>query len=103
MELKTYQRNWLRNVAKHPASFKLPASTDFFYPDCIVRLHNGRIVVIEYKGEPYATNQDSKEKAVTGEIWEQLSQGKGLFLLAVKTKDGATVAEQIKDKINGRA
>jgi hypothetical protein len=26
---------WLRNIARHPASFKLPTSTDYFYPDFI--------------------------------------------------------------------
>jgi type III restriction enzyme len=92
-------RFWLRNVALLPVSFRLPTSTDFFYPDFVAQLNDGRTLVVEYKGEDRATNDDSKEKAVIGEIWAKLSGGKGLFLLAVKSQDGKSVAEQIKDKI----
>ncbi|MDR1190753.1 MAG: hypothetical protein LBK60_03690 [Verrucomicrobiales bacterium] len=27
---------WLRNMARHPASFRLPTSADFFYPDFVM-------------------------------------------------------------------
>jgi type III restriction enzyme len=91
---------WLRNVSRHPASFKLPTSTDFFYPDFIAQLTDGRILVVEYKGENLATNDDTKEKALIGEIWEKHTKGQGLFLLAVHSKNGKTVADQIKEKIS---
>jgi type III restriction enzyme len=90
---------WLRNIARHPASFKLPTSTDYFYPDFIAKLQDDRTLVIEYKGEYLASNDDTKEKALIGEIWEKQSKGKGLFLLAVKDKDGKNVEQQIKEKI----
>jgi type III restriction enzyme len=90
---------WLRNVARHHASFRLPTSTDNFYPDFIAQLNDGRILVVEYKGAHLADTQDTKEKALIGAIWEKVSNGKGLFMVAVKSKDGSSVAEQIKAKI----
>jgi type III restriction enzyme len=92
-------RFWLRNVSRHPASFRLPTSTDFFYPDFIAQLTDGRILVVEYKGGDRATNDDSKEKANIGEIWARLSEGKALFLLATIKKGGKSLAEQIKERI----
>jgi hypothetical protein len=46
-----------------------------------------------------AFRQLTKEKALIGKIWEKQSDKKGLFLLAVKDKDGKTVDKQIKEKI----
>ena len=40
--------------------------------------------MVEYKGEAYATNDDSAEKRAVGEKWAQLSEGKCLFIMAVK-------------------
>jgi type III restriction enzyme len=62
-------------------------------------LNDGRILVIEYKGEYLATGDDTKEKALIGAIWEKVSNGRGLFMVAVQSKDGLSVAEQIKAKI----
>jgi len=90
---------WLRNIARHPASFKLPTATDFFYPDFIAKLQDDRTLVVEYKGAHIVDNQDTKDKVTIGEVWEKQSEGKGLFLLAVKNKDGKTVDQQIKEKI----
>ena len=91
---------WLRNVSRHPASFRLPTPVDNFYPDFIVKLKDNRVLVVEYKGAHIADSQDTKEKTLIGELWEKHAKGKGLFLLAVKKKDGKNVAEQIKEKIN---
>jgi type III restriction enzyme len=90
---------WLRNVSRHPASFRLPTPTDNFYPDFIAKLKDNRILVIEYKGEHLADNQDTKDKVMIGELWEKHTKRKCLFLLVVKNKDGKDVAEQIKEKI----
>ena len=90
---------WLRNVSGHSASFRLPTSTDNFYPDFIAKLKDNRVLVVEYKGDPFASNQDTQEKTLIGELWEKHTKGKGLFLLTVKNKDGKDVAEQIKEKI----
>lgn len=93
---------WVRNLPRRDNSFRLPTSTDYFYPDFVALLDNERILVIEYKGKPYETNDDSKEKINIGELWEKESKGKGLFLFAVKRDaKGRDVYRQIEDKING--
>ena len=59
-------------------------------------LNDGRILVIEYKGEPYKTNDDSKEKKNLGELWAEKSNGKCLFLMTVKDDNGVDVKGQIE-------
>jgi type III restriction enzyme len=96
-------KHWVRNLARQPdASFWLQTSTDRFYPDFVAELLDGRVLVVEYKGKDYVTNDDSREKALLGEAWEKASNGKALFLMAVK-KDGRgrNVHEQIRGKIEG--
>jgi type III restriction enzyme len=90
---------WLRNAERQAASFRLPTSTDFFYPDFIAQLADNRILAAEYKGAHLADNKDTKEKANVGEVWEKLSNGKALFMIATKTKGGKPLAQQIKEKI----
>ncbi|MCK7542463.1 MAG: hypothetical protein MZV63_72120 [Marinilabiliales bacterium] len=75
---------WVRNLSKSDISFKLPTSSDYFYPDFTALLNDGRISVVEYKGKPYETNDDSKEKMNIGELWNPRARVKGLFLMAVK-------------------
>ncbi len=91
---------WIRNVARHPNSFWLPTSTDKFYPDFIVVLNDDRILVVEYKGHHLVDNEDTREKKQIGELWQSKSQGKGLFLIAEKNKDGMNVTEQINEIVN---
>ena len=78
----------------------MPTSDDNFYPDFIVQLNDGRLLVIEYKGEHLVSNDDTKEKEAIGLLWEKASEGKCLFLLGVK-KDGQSrgIYEQIRNKI----
>jgi type III restriction enzyme len=91
---------WLRNVSRHPASFRLPTSTDFFYPDFVALLKDGRLLVVEYKGAHLAETPDTKEKVNIGEIWAKISKGKALFLLATIRKGGKSLEEQIREKIS---
>ena len=89
-------KTWVRNLSKQPtSSFWLQTATDRFYPDFVALLHDGRILVVEYKGKAYATNDDSVEKRKLGQLWAERSGGKALFLMAEKQKDGMNVAEQI--------
>ncbi len=94
-------KHWIRNLAKQPQfSFWLPTSDDRFYPDFVAELTDGRTLVVEYKGEPYKTNDDSKEKKLVGELWERLCGGKGLFLMAVdRDETGRDVREQLLAKV----
>jgi type III restriction enzyme len=73
---------WVRNIERRPGdSFWLQTSTDKFYPDFVCRLTDGRILVVEYKGEDRWSNDDSKEKRTIGELWESLSGGRCLFIM----------------------
>ncbi len=90
---------WLRNAARHPASFRLPTPAGNFYPDFVVKLKDSRTLVVEYKGGHLLKSDETKDKVFIGELWEKHMKGKGLFLLAVKSKDSKNVSEQIKEKI----
>lgn len=80
----------------------LPTATDYSYPDFIAELKDGRIQTVGYKGEPYKTNDDSREKKNVGAQSEHSSGGKCLFLMAVSDDElGRGVARQIDDKIRG--
>lgn len=94
-------KHWVRNIERQEqCSFWLPTSTDYFYPDFVAELTDGRVLVVEYKGEPYKTNDDSKEKKQVGHQWEKTSDGRCLFLFAVETDDqGRDVFKQIADKL----
>lgn len=89
-------KHWVRNIEAQPKfSFWLPTGTDYFYPDFVAELTDGRILAIEYKGEPYKTNEDSHQKRQVGEQWAKSSNGRCLFLFAVADDNGQGVAQQI--------
>lgn len=90
---------WIRNVARHRNSFWLPTSTDKFYPDFVAMLNDGRIFVVEYKGKFIADTADTREKNNIGKLWESKSNGKGLFSIVQKVKDGLNVDEQLEEII----
>lgn len=89
-------RHWVRNLAKNPEfSFWLPVPQGRFYPDFVAELHDGRILVVEYKGEGYKTNDDSVIKRRIGETWAAVSGN--LFLFAVeRDAEGRNVAGQLR-------
>ncbi len=94
-------KQWVRNIEREVKfSFWLPTSTDYFYPDFVAELTDGRLLVVEYKGEPYKTNDDSREKKLVGECWEKSNSGRCLFLFAVAEDEaGRSVFQQIADKL----
>ncbi|AGG34652.1 Type III restriction protein res subunit [beta proteobacterium CB] len=96
-------KHWVRNIERQPKlSFWLPTSTDYFYPDFVAELNDGRVLVVEYKGEVYATNDDSREKMQVGSQWEKSSDGRCIFLFALaRDENGRNVTQQISDKILG--
>jgi type III restriction enzyme len=87
---------WLRNIEKSACSLWLPTSTDKFYPDFIVLLHDGRILAVEYKGEYLLSTNDTKEKQNIGEFWQEKSDGKCLFLMCSKENLNQQIADKIK-------
>lgn len=90
---------WLRNVPKHDDAFYLPLATGKFYPDFIAKLKDGRIFVVEYKGDGYVSNDDSRDKRNIGDVWEKA--GGGLFLMVEKMKHGLDMRAQLKTKLEG--
>lgn len=93
---------WLRNVAKHAASFWLPTATGKFYPDFVARLTDRRILVVEYKGALLAGGgvDDTNEKRAVGRLWEQNSGGKALFMMVERQLGDRDMRGQLEDKIN---
>ncbi len=89
---------WIRNVARHPESFWLPTATDKFYPDLVALLNDGRLLVVEYKGAHIADGADTAEKRTIGELWQQKSNGKGLFLVVERLLNGRDVYQQLIEK-----
>lgn len=94
-------KQWVRNIERQEKfSFWLPTATDYFYPDFVAELIDGRVLAVEYKGEPYRTNDDSREKQQVGHQWEQSSGGRCLFLFAVERDgDGRDVFQQLGHKL----
>ncbi len=90
---------WVRNVARHPSSFWLPTATDKFYPDFVALLTDGRLLIVEYKGALTASTTDTAEKRQIGELWERMSCGKGIFMIAEKSVNGQNVRTQLQAKI----
>ena len=87
---------WVRNVARNQNSFRLPTSTDNFYPDFVALMEDGRILVVEYKGGHLLSTDDTKEKENIGLLWQKQSNGKGVFVMASKKINGLNVSEQIR-------
>ena len=94
---------WSRNVSKHPNSFRLPTATGNFYPDFVAKLKDGRILVVEYKGQQHADEQetaDTRAKRIIGEHWQAVSGGQGVFVLAtMKTGDAGEIRQQVNDAL----
>lgn len=91
---------WLRNVDRQKHSFWLPLHDGKFYPDFIVKLRDGRLLVVEYKGAHLEDTPDTAEKRNIGELWAGKSGGKHLFLMAVKTDaHGQSTEQQINHVI----
>jgi type III restriction enzyme len=91
-------RYWVRNLERKPsASFWLQTSTDRFYPDFVAKLADGRILVVEYKGEDRWSNDDSREKRALGELWAERSGGRCLFVMP-KGSDWAAITDCIPSR-----
>jgi type III restriction enzyme len=68
-------RRWLRNAERATqGGFSLPKSPGRFYPDFIVELNDGRIVLVEYKNSKLASHPDEQQKKDIGELWAMRSE-----------------------------
>ena len=93
LDMTSRVKHWVRNLDRR--GFSLQLAERKFYPDFVAELIDGRTLVVEHKGEVYATNDDSKEKRNIGGLWEEKSNGKALFLMTVVEKGKKTLFEQI--------
>lgn len=74
-------RFWVRNLPCKATSFRLQTSSDWFYPDFICRLSDGRTVVIEYKGGHLVSAADAEEKRAVGAVWASRCGDRYVFLM----------------------
>jgi type III restriction enzyme len=88
-------RCWIRNIPRTQFSFWLPTATDKFYPDFVAALVDGSFAVIEYKGEDYSTNDDSREKRLVGERWAAVCSER--FAMIEFTKNGVDMSSQLNE------
>ncbi|HMO05102.1 MAG TPA: DEAD/DEAH box helicase family protein [Kiritimatiellia bacterium] len=84
---------WVRNLARKNTSFRLHLSKDWFYPDFVCQLKDGRILVVEYKGGFLWT--DAEEKRAIGAVWASRSGGKCLFVMP-KERDFTSIIAAIR-------
>lgn len=74
-------RFWVRNLVRKPTSFRLQTSKDWFYPDFLCQLIDGRTLAVEYKGKHLFDGLDAEDKRAIGAIWASRSGGRCLFVM----------------------
>jgi type III restriction enzyme len=72
---------WGRNLPRKNTSFRLQTSSDWFYPDFLCQLTDGRVMAVEYKGKHLYSAVDAEEKRAVGAVWASRSSGKCLFAM----------------------
>ncbi len=72
---------WVRNLPRKSTSFRLLTSKDWFYPDFICQLTDGRVLAVEYKGGHLYSASDAEDKRAVGAIWASRSNGRCLFVM----------------------
>lgn len=77
-------RFWIRNVEGKSGSFWLQLPHQKFYPDFIAMLHDGRILVVEYKGGHLYPSEG--DKRMIGSVWADASAGACLFCMPTERK-----------------
>jgi len=75
-------KHWVRNLDRR--GFWFQTSTDKFYPDFVAELIGGRYLIVEYKGFDRYDTPESREKRAVGELWQELSDGKGIFVMPTR-------------------
>jgi type III restriction enzyme len=86
---------WVRNLSGKSTSFRLQTSTDWFYPDFVCQLIDGRSLAVEYKGLDRYDNKDSEEKRAVGAIWASRSGGRCLFAMPTD-RDFSTITSLVR-------
>ncbi|MCC6356666.1 MAG: hypothetical protein IT577_22500 [Verrucomicrobiae bacterium] len=74
---------WVRNLSRKKTSFRLQTSRDWFYPDFVCQLKDGRVMVVEYKGAHLMAG--AEEKRAVGAVWASRSGGRCVFVMPTKS------------------
>ncbi len=74
-------KHWMRNLVRKTSSLRLQTSTDWFYPDFVCCLDDGRTLAVEYKGKHAHSADDAEEKRALGAVWAGRSGGRCLFVM----------------------
>lgn len=85
---------WVRNLSRKATSFRLQTSTDWFYPDFICQLMDGRVLAVEYKGKHLFDGTDAEEKRAIGAVWESRSNGRCVFVMPTD-EDFSVIAKRL--------
>lgn len=85
---------WVRNLPRRGTSFRLQTSTDWFYPDFVCQLTDGRVLAVEYKGGHLYGGPDAQEKRAVGAVWASRSGGRCLFVMPTEG-DFSTIVRAI--------
>jgi len=91
---------WVRNLSQKSTSFRLQTSSDWFYPDFVCQLTDGRVLVVEYKGKDRYDNTDSEEKRAIGAVWASRSGGHCLFEMPTDV-DFSDVTKAVRQTVHG--
>ncbi len=84
---------WVRNLARKSRSVRLHTSKDWFYPDFVCKLVDGRVLAVEYKGKHLWA--DAEDKRVIGAVWASRSKGRCLFVMPTEG-DFSAILEAVK-------
>ncbi|MDP1536139.1 MAG: DEAD/DEAH box helicase family protein [Burkholderiales bacterium] len=88
---------WMRNLVRKTSSLRLQTSTDWFYPDFVCHLDDGRTLAVEYKGKQGYSADDAVEKRAVGAVWASRSGGRCLFVMPTDS-DFSVIAAAVKSK-----
>jgi len=87
---------WVRNlVKKEGCSFSFQKADGKFYPDFVCKLSSGTILIVEYKGADKWDTPKVQADRMIGELWEEMSDGKCLFVM-VKDRKWEMIESKLK-------
>lgn len=100
-----FDEHWVRNLERDvEGAFWLPTSYGKFFPDFVCELDDGRLLVVEYKGEHLRNVPAEIEKDQVGKLWAAKSDGRCLFLMAfAKDERGRDARGQLDAAITARS
>ena len=92
---------WHRNISRLGFQINGPVHA---YPDIIVMLHSGKVLMVETKGD-HLDNDESKEKAKIGDQWAKLAGKQYKYYMVFETKQpdypGAYSLERFMEIVKG--